>query len=92
MFTRIFKLILLNSKLNREKFVRNKKNYIESILKNRQQNYNRTITRKMTTYKKPPLSFLNGPNFPNGSPIIYMIIAAIGFKISLNIRKSNNKE
>jgi len=95
MYNRILRLFLQNSKLNREKFVNNKKKYIISTLKNRQQNYNKIITRKMTTYNKPPLSFGNGPNRPNrpnGDSIIYMILAAIGFNISLNINKANSKQ
>jgi hypothetical protein len=93
MSIRILRIFLQNSKLNREKFVNNKKNYIVSKFKNRQQNYIKIITRKMTTYNKPPLSFGNGPNRPpNGSSIIYMILAAIGFNISVNIKKANSKQ
>jgi hypothetical protein len=46
----------------------------------------------MNTYNKPPLSFGNGPNRPNGYGIIYMILAAIGFNISVNIKNTNNKK
>lgn len=46
----------------------------------------------MTTYNKLPLSFGNGPNRPNGDSIIYMILAAFGFNISVNIKKANSKQ
>lgn len=95
MSTKILRVFLQNSKLNGEKFVNNKKKYIVSKLKNRQQNYNKIITRKMTTYNKLPLSFgngPNGPNRPNGDSIIYMILAAFGFNISVNIKKANSKQ
>ena len=92
MSIKILRVFLQNSKLNGEKFVNNKKKYIVSKLKNRQQNYNKIITRKMTTYNKLPLSFGNGPNGPNRDSIIYMILAAVGFYISLNINKANSKK
>ena len=76
---------LQNSKLNREKFVNNKGNYKLSISKNNQQNYNKIIKRKMSSYN-PPLSFGGGPNNNNNNNnnkgIIDMIVAAGGVYIS----------
>jgi len=78
--------ILQNSKLNREKFVNNKKIYNLSNYKNRQQNYNRIISRKMSSYQSP-LSFGGsggdggGPKRPN-SGILYMFAAFSGVYIS----------
>jgi hypothetical protein len=77
--------ILQNSKLNRDKFVSNKGIYNLSISKNKKQNYNKIIKRKMTTSYKPPLSFGGGPNNNNNNNnnrIIYMIIVAGGTYIS----------
>ena len=81
--------ILQNSKLNREKFVNNKKKYNQIIAKNRQQNHNKIITRKMSTFV-PPLSFGStstgggggkGPNDPKWKPFIYMCVLSLGIVI-----------
>jgi hypothetical protein len=79
----LLRSLLQNSKLNREKFVKNKKTYNELIKKNKQQNYNKIITRKMSTYI-PPLSFRGGggPKKPNN--IFYMFLAASSVYISSN--------
>ena len=97
MFARILKPILQNSKLNREKFVKNKKLYIDSIVKNRQQNHNKVVTRKMATFSEPGSSFYGGggggggPNWSTG--IIYMFIVAVSCNISSKLlKKSNSKE
>jgi hypothetical protein len=77
--------ILQNSKLNREKIINNKEIYKLSISKNNQQNYNKIIKRKMSSYE-PPLSFGGGPNNNNNNNnnnrIIYMIVVAGGAYIS----------
>jgi hypothetical protein len=88
MTTRFLIPFLRNSRQNREKFIKNKKIYIETIVKNRQQNYNKTITRKMNTYH----SFGNGPKLPNEGYAIYLILAAFGFNISVNIMNANSNE
>jgi hypothetical protein len=80
--------ILQNSKLNREKFVKNKRIYNESITKNRQKNNNRIIIRKMSTFT-PPLSFGStgggkGPNNPKWEPFIYMFVLSMGIIIPSN--------
>jgi len=79
--------ILQNSKLNREKFVNNKKNYNQIIAKNKQQNHNKIITRKMSTFV-PPLSFGStgggggkGPNDPKWKTLIYMCILSLGIVV-----------
>jgi hypothetical protein len=99
MFNRILKSILQNSKPNREKFVKSKKLYIETTVKNRSQNYNKIITRKMTTFSKPGFSFYGGggngggggPKLPKG--IIYMFIAAVSCNISSKlVKRANSKE
>lgn len=80
--------ILQNSKLNREKFVNNKKNYNQFIAKNKQKNNNRIIIRKMSTFSPPPpLSFgnLGGrgryPKDPKWNPFILMCIMSMGIVI-----------
>jgi len=96
MFARIFKPILQNSKLNRERFIKNKKLYVESIIKNRQQNHNKVVTRKMTTFSEPGSSFYGGgggggPKWTEG--IFYMFIVAFSYNISSKLlKKSNSKE
>ena len=83
--------ILQNSKLNREKFVNNKKIYSHLISKNRQNNSNRIIIRKMTTFREPPLSFGGaplsfggetgggrGPRDPKWNPFIMMFVFSMG--------------
>lgn len=98
MFARIFKPILQNSKLNRERFIKNKKLYVESIIKNRQQNHNKVVTRKMTTFSEPGSSFYgggggggDGPKWTEG--IFYMFIVAFSYNISSKLlKKSNSKQ
>ena len=98
MFARIFKPILQNSKLNRERFIKNKKLYVESIIKNRQQNHNKVVNRKMTTFSEPGSSFYgggggggDGPKWTEG--IFYMFIVAFSYNISSKLlKKSNSKQ
>ena len=71
--------ILQNSNLNREKFVNNKKIYSQLISKNRQNNSNRIITRKMSTFE-PPL-FGRGPRDPKWNPFILMFVMSMGIFI-----------
>ena len=90
--------ILQNSKLNREKFVNNKKIYNQLISKNRQNNSSRIITRKMSTFV-PPLSFGsstgsggNGPNNPKWKQFVYMFVLSMGIVIPpylINNKKNN---
>jgi hypothetical protein len=85
--------VLQTSKINREKFVKNKKIYNESLVKNRQNNINKIIVRKFSTYNRnPPFMEFNGPNPPNGNNIIYMIIAASGVYISSLLTGNNKKK
>jgi|LauGreDrversion4_2_1035121.scaffolds.fasta_scaffold52216_2 hypothetical protein len=77
--------ILQNSKLNREKFVNNKKKYNMMNVKNR--NHNMINKRNFSTYSKPnPPIFGNGPNGPNmppeGPSLIVVAAMAIGTYIA----------
>jgi len=95
MFARILKPILQNSKLNREKFIKNKKLYVESIIKNRQQNHNKVVNRKMTTFSEPVSSFYGGgggggPKWTEG--IFYIFIAAVSYNISSKFLKNSNSK
>ena len=94
MFTRTFKLIFQTSKLNREKFVKDKKLYNESIVKYRQNNYNKIVTRKMSSYSQDGTSFNGGggggPNLGQG--IIYMFIVAVSCNISSKLLKNANSK
>lgn len=82
--------ILQNSKLNREKFVNNKKIYNEYIAKRKQNNSNRIITRKISTFV-PPLSFGStgggggGPKKPNWNDLLAMAAVAIGATMGIKI-------
>jgi len=92
MFNRTFiKPIFQTSKLNRENFVKNKKLYNESIVNNRQNNYNKFVTRKMSSYGA---SFYGGggggPNW--GQSIIYMFIVAVSCNISSKLIKNTNSK
>lgn len=97
MFARILKPILQNSKLNRENFIKNTKLYVESITKNRQQNYNKVVTRKMATFSEPGSSFYGGGGGGGGGPkwtegIFYIFIVAFSYNISSKLfKKSNSK-
>jgi hypothetical protein len=82
--------ILQNSKLNREKFVKNKKLYIESICKNRQQNYNKIITRKMSCFSYTGYSFYEGGNGGGPKDIIYMFVLAFSCDICVKFMKNTN--
>ena len=76
--------ILQNSKLNREKFVNNKKKYNMTTIKNR--NHNMINKRNFSTYSQhnPPV-FGNGPNGPkgpNGPGIFTIFIMATGLYLA----------
>ena len=88
MSTRILKQILQN-KVNREKIINQKKIYVENVLKNRQQNHNKIISRKMHSHSTNS-SFGNGPN--NNNNLFYMLIVASGVFVSSNIRKNKEKK
>ena len=89
MSSRFIKPILQISKLSREKFIINKKNYIESILNNRQKsiqkNYNKIITRNIST---STTENDGGGNDPNN--FMYMVTSAIVFNIYIILKKSTN--
>ena len=88
MFVRAVKLIFQTTKLNREKIVKNKKFYNESIINNRQNSYNKFVTRKMSSCSQDGASFYGGgggPNFTQG--IIYMFIVAVSCNISSKLLK-----
>ena len=93
LFNRTFiKPIFQTSKLNREKFVKNKKLYNVSIIINRQNNYNKFVTRKMSSYGA---SFYGGGG--GGGPnwfqsIIYMFIVAFSCNISSKLIKNANSK
>ena len=91
--------ILENSKLNREKFVKNKNKYNITLSKNKA-NHNRFIVRKMTTFVRPPLSFGNdggngnGPNNPfnGGGPyLLFMAAAGLSAYMSSGTYEKNEK-
>ena len=96
MFNRTFiKPIFQTSNLNREKFVKNKKIYNESIVNNRQNNYNKFVTRKMSSCRASFYGGGGGGGGPNWSQsIIYMfiIIIPIRTKKRINGRSTNNQE
>ena len=73
---------------NKDKFVKNKKNYVESIIKNRQQSYNKIITRKICI----PITGGGGggPRFPTS--IFYMFVVAISCSISSKLTRNTKKE
>jgi hypothetical protein len=94
MFNRIFKPILQNSKLNREKFVKHKKVFVENLLKNKQQNHSKIITRKMHTYSKDRIfTGCGGGGGGNGPKqnIIYMFIMLSGVFISSKLERKNKE-
>jgi len=90
MFNIILKPILQSSKLNREKFVKNKKAFVENLLKNKQQNHNKIITRKTHTHSKDRIftGYGGGGNGPNQN-IIYMFIILSGVFISSKLERKN---
>jgi len=90
MFNRILKPILQSSKLNREKFLKHKKVFVEILLKNRQ-NHNKIITRKMHTHSKDRIFTGYGGGGGNGpnQNIIYMFIILSGVFISSKLERKN---
>jgi len=85
----VFRKVVQN--FNRVVFLKNKSNYVNSIINNRKQNYNKMIIRKNHTYK-PPLSFNSGNRGGNeggnggggggGKGPSFIFAAAIGVYIS----------
>jgi hypothetical protein len=69
---------------NKEICKKNKKNYIQNSLKNKQYNYNKNITRKNHTFSQP--IFAGGPgggnNGPNKFSFMFLLTAATGVYIS----------
>jgi hypothetical protein len=75
MFNRVhhfIKNITLNSGLNREKYINNKKFVNKIVNKNKNKNNNMITVRKMSTYRQPSG---NGNN--NDNDYIYMLIMAL---------------
>ena len=79
------KNITFNSKLNREKFINNKKIVNKNVSKNK--NNNMIIVRKMSTYRQPFVNN-NNDNNNNNNKIGYMFIMALGVYISHNFDKN----
>jgi hypothetical protein len=78
MFNRVrhfIKNITLNSGLNREKYINNKKIVNKIVNKNKNKNNNMIIVRKMSTYAEPPGN--NNNNNNNNNNYIYMFIMAL---------------
>ena len=74
--------ILQNSRLNGEKFIKNKKIYNISLKKNSQSIlYNRIISRKVHTYNVPPPK--------NGGNWLFIIVASSGVYILDYFNKKN---
>ena len=83
MFNRVhhfIKNITLNSGLNREKFINNKK--IVNRIVNKNKNKNMIIVRKMSTHAHPSGNDNNNNNF------LYMFVMALGVYISHNFDKN----
>ena len=83
MFNRVhhfIKNITLNSGLNREKFINNKK--IVNRIVNKNKNKNMIIVRKMSTYTQP-----SGNDNNNNNNFLYMFVMALGLYISHNFYK-----
>ena len=83
MFNRVhhfIKNITLNSGLNREKFINNKK--IVNRIVNKNKNKNMIIVRKMSTYTQP-----SGNDNNNNNNFLYMFVMALGVYISHNFDK-----
>ena len=84
MFNRVhhfIKNITLNSGLNREKFINNKK--IVNRIVNKNKNKNMIIVRKMSTYTQP-----SGNDNNNNNNFLYMFVMALGVYISHNFDKN----
>ena len=75
--------ILQNSKLNREKFVKNKQIYNKMLSKNK--NYNLIIKRNYGTHF-PNQKFNNNNN--NNNRLLYLIIAVLSIDIAKKIREN----
>ena len=88
MFNRVhhfIKNITLNSGLNREKFINNKKIVNRIVNKNKNKNKNMIIVRKMSTYTQPSG---NDNNNNNNNNFLYMFVMALGVYISHNFDKN----
>ena len=86
MFNRVhhfIKNITLNSGLNREKFINNKKIVNRIVNKNKNKNKNMIIVRKMSTYTQP-----SGNDNNNNNNFLYMFVMALGVYISHNFDKN----
>ena len=84
MFNRVhhfIKNITLNSGLNREKFINNKK--IVNRIVNKNKNKNMIIVRKMSTRAHP-----SGNDNNNNNNFLYMFVMALGVYISHNFDKN----
>ena len=87
MFNRVhhfIKNITLNSGLNREKFINNKKIVNRIVNKNKNKNKNMIIVRKMSTYTQPS----GNDNNNNNNNFLYMFVMALGVYISHNFDKN----
>ena len=85
MFNRVhhfIKNITLNSGLNREKFINNKK--IVNRIVNKNKNKNMIIVRKMSTHAHPS----GNDNNNNNNNFLYMFVMALGVYISHNFDKN----
>ena len=88
MFNRVhhfIKNITLNSGLNREKFINNKK--IVNRIVNKNKNKNMIIVRKMSTHAHPSGNDNNNNN-NNNNNFLYMFVMALGVYISHNFDKN----
>ena len=72
------------SSVNREKFIKNKMNYKNNSIKNRNQNYNKIIIRKNHTYNQASCTNLGGGNGPNNFGFLFTLLAASGVYLSQN--------
>ena len=80
------KTILHNSKLNREKFVRNKKIYNKMLSKNKNCNY--IINRNFGTFHA--YDFNNNNNNNNKNKLIYLVIALTTYHITKKFIEEKN--
>jgi hypothetical protein len=94
MFNRVrhfIKTVTLNSGLNREKFINNKKNVNKVVSnnnnnkKNKNKNNNMIIVRKMSTHAHP-----SGNNNNNNNNYIYMFIMALSASYIPHIYNKKN--
>jgi len=85
--------IFQTSRLNREKFVKSKKLYNESIVNNRQNSYNKFVTRKMSSCGASFYGGGGGGGGPNWvQSFIYMFIVAVSCNISSKLIKNTNSK